>query len=128
VTRNYRIQEQRSLNFLGIEDVTLNKALATEFTDEQLEIYRNNMHLTRTEIVRLLNIDRLSYNFIIEKMKTRVNHRPDKPNPFAEKVVSLLKAGIKPQIIVDRLDVAMSMVSYYNKKLKKESEEANVTH
>ncbi len=128
MTRNYRIQEQRSLNFLGIEDVTLNKALATEFTDEQLEIYRNNMHLTRTEIVRLLNIDRLSYNFIIEKMKTRVNHRPDKPNPFAEKVVSLLKAGIKPQIIVDRLDVAMSMVSYYNKKLKKESEEANVTH
>lgn len=124
--RNYRAQLQRSLVFSGIEDTTLNRALLVEFTDEQHEIYQKNMEMKRSQLVQLLNIDRLTFNFIVERMRTRVNHRPDRPNPFADKVIELLKAGVKQQNIIDRLDVSQSLVTYYNKKLKKEREELHV--
>lgn len=115
--RDYRPHTQRSFN--DVEDVNLVRALAFDVSDEQLDLYRQNQHLRRSELANLLKIDKLTLNFIIYKMKNKPAYKSDKkPNPFAEKIIEQLKNGRGKQKICDDLDVAMSVVSYYNLKIK----------
>mgnify|MGYP003342464709 CR=1 FL=1 len=72
----------------------LDNKLTYEFTEHQYNLYMDNRNLPRTQLCKLLGIDKLTLNFVTDRMRVRVNYKTDRtPNIFARDILELLKDG-----------------------------------
>jgi DNA-binding transcriptional regulator LsrR (DeoR family) len=126
IKREYRSPIHQSNAYAGIEDITLKKATGVKFTEEQLKVYEQNSELPRKQLSKLMGIDRLTLNFMIEKTRENDSSNPKnyhQQNALTRQdVIDYLKAGMTQKEVCEKLNVRRSLVFYYRKKLEANNE------
>lgn len=125
--RSYRSPDSWSLSHYQIEDLTIKNATSKQFTNEQMALYEQNKTLKRSELAKLLKIDRLSLNFIIDRIPQKKEFKEHLTCEVKAKIINDLNMGIKPIQIVEQYKISHSTVSwYYTKFVKKVKHEAKI--
>lgn len=125
--RAYRSPDGWSLSHYEIEDSTIKNATSKQFTNEQMALYEQNKKLKRSKLAKLLQIDKLSLNFIIDRLPQKKEFKEHLTCEVKAKIVNDLNMGIKPIHIVEQYGISHSTVSwYYTKYVKKVKHEAKI--
>lgn len=112
--RDYRAPIQQSLSYQNIEDVTIRNATSKNFTDEQATTYELNKDIPRSQLSRLMGIDRLSMNFMIEKYNATKTPR--------NAIIENYKLGITTKEIARVMNLHHNIVLYHIRKMEEDNE------
>jgi len=112
--RDYRAPIQQSLSYQNIDDLTVKKATSKTFTDEQATTYELNKDLPRSQLSRLMGLDRLKMNFMIEKYNATKTPR--------NAIIENYNLGITSKEIARTLNLHHNIVLYHIRKMEEENE------